>query len=183
MAQSIPVAVGGRGRQALREGQEDGIAKVALVDTPLHEERMVANRLLEAFVDEGLPWDRMVVIARHGQRLRTLSRHLSIQGIPVAVPPSEIPLKDAPAVRPLLDLMMLAPTPLLTLGDEDGVMDVVRRQGLEDRVALIESLLASRYGEATVMDVRRIRRGLLNRERAGNGLRGSTELLAAYFEE
>ncbi|WP_271394657.1 ATP-dependent helicase [Neomicrococcus lactis] len=181
MSQSIPVAVGGKGRVAVRDGQEPGIAKVALVDTPLHEERLVANRLLEAFVDEGLSWDRMVVIARHGQRLRSLSRHLSIQGIPVAVPPSEVPLKEAPAVRPLLDLMLLAPTALLSMDDTE--MDVVRRQGLEDRVALISSLLSSRYGEATVMDVRRIRRGLLTRERSANGLRGSTELLADYFEE
>ena len=183
MAQSIPVAVGGKGRVAVREGADEGIANVVLVETPLHEERLVANRLLEGFVDEGIPWDKMVVIARHGQRLRSLSRHLSIQGIPVAVPPTEVPLKEAPAVRPLLELLMLAPTPLLGMGDQEKMMDVVRRQGLEDRVALIESLFSSRYGEATVMDVRRIRRGLLNRERSENGLRGSTELLADYFEQ
>ena len=185
IARRIPVAAGAGGRTIEREpreapwnvpgeqppaddaqGPEAGTVEAHLVDSPIHEMRLLAQRILEEHLMEGRPLASIAVIVRNGGQVRAVSRYLTGQGIAVTVPPAETPLRDEPAVRPLLDLMVLALAPE-TAADTTGV----------------ELLLSSRYGTSTALDVRRLRQALRREERVAGGTRGSNELLAALFDE
>ncbi|MEE1620353.1 ATP-dependent helicase [Zafaria sp. Z1313] len=141
-----------------------GSVEAHVVESPVHELRLLTHRILEEHLMGGRPLDDIAVIVRNGALVRTVARHLGQQGISVSVPPAELPLRDEPAVRPLLDLLRLG----LSGGDATGLHAV-------------ESLLTSRYGQSTALDVRRLRQGLRREEHARGGTRGSSELLAGLF--
>lgn len=165
VARRIPVSAGGRGRTLVSasgahaatpadtpEGaapQAAGAVAAHLVDSPVHELRYVAHRILEEHLMASRPLSDIAVIVRHGGLVRSVARHLTQQGIAVDVPPAEVPLRDEPAVRPLITL-------LHTVLTDEPVEDA----------AVVEQLLTSRYGQATAIDVRRLRQQLRRAEHA-----------------
>ena len=151
------------------EQDDDGAAaalEVLLVDSPIHEQRLVAQRLLEEHLMNNRPLDSMAVVLRNGGQVRAMSKYLAGTGIAVNTPPAETPLREEPAVRPLLDLMQLALDP-------EKIPDPL----------LLQELLMSRYANATALDVRRLRQGLRRHEVAEGGQRSSADLLAGMLEQ
>ncbi|WP_309080071.1 ATP-dependent DNA helicase [Zhihengliuella sp.] len=162
----IPVSAGRAGRDVRTDGRgQTGAAAAHLVESPVHEQRYVALRVLQEHLLNGRSLNDIAVIVRHGGLVRDMARHLTQQGVPVTVPPAEVPLKDEPAVWPLVALLDLAQS-------DDPVPSP----------ELAESLMTSRFGGATALDVRRLRQRL----RAADGSlprRSSSELLGAVFRE
>ncbi len=168
-AQAPEGGVGAEG-QDLAEGapgaSAPGSLEVLLVDSPIHEERLVAQRLLEEHLINHRPLESMAVILRNGSQVRSMAKYLAGAGIAVNTPPAETPLREEPAVRPLLDLMSLALSP-----------------GAPADPLLLQELLMSRYANASALDVRRLRQGLRRHEVAAGANRSSAELLAGMLEE
>ncbi|GHD03680.1 ATP-dependent helicase [Zhihengliuella salsuginis] len=166
IARRIPVSAGRDGRSLVSTGADGRSGSVAahLVDSPVHEMRYVAHRILEEHLMGGRPLGDIAVIVRHGGLVRNIARHLSQQGIAVSVPPAEVPLREEPAIRPLITLLQL-------VLDDEPVSDA----------DVVEQLLTSRYGQATALDVRRLRQQLRRAEYRAGGRRTSSELLCALL--
>lgn len=139
------------------EGQ--GTVEAHLLPSPVHELRYVAQRILEAQLNDGRDLGDIAVIVRNGGQLSQLQRHLAGQGIPVRIPVAESAVRDEVAVRPLLDAYAVALDPAV-LTPESAV-----------------SLLTSRIGGATSIELRRLRQSLRREELLGGGGRTSDALL------
>ena len=141
-------------------GQDgEGHAEAHLLPSPAHELRYVAQRILEAQLREGRAFSDIAVIVRNGGQLTQLQRYLTGQGIPVQVPVADSAVRDEVAVRPLLELY--------------GV--VLEPAKLTPELAV--SLLTSRIGGATAIELRRLRQSLRREELLGGGGRASDSLL------
>ena len=153
------------GGQLARQLEQPGTARAAgaveahLVPTPVHELRYVAQRILDQHINQGRDLADIAVIVRNGGQVSELQRYLSGQGIPVRVPVAESAVRDEVAVRPLLDAFAIALDPAL-LTPEAAV-----------------SLLTSRIGGATSIELRRLRQSLRREELLGGGGRSSDALL------
>lgn len=141
------------------DAQRAGGVTAHVVASEVHELRLVAERILHLAHLGGYQLSDIAVIVRTGSALSSLQRYLSGQGIQVKVPVAENPVRDEPAVRPLLDAFRVALDPEL----------------LDAELAL--SLLSSRLGRSTALHVRRLRQGLREQELAAGGGRASDELL------
>ncbi len=130
-----------------------------VVASEVHELRLVAERILHLQHLRGHSLNEVAVIVRTGSALAALQRYLSAQGIAVKVPVAENPVRDEPAVRPLLEALGLALEP--------GTLDA------EACVAL----LTSRLGRSTALHLRRLRQALRQQELHDGGGRASDELL------
>lgn len=190
VAGRIPVTTGTAGRRLLHPDAEPGAAsaresvEVHLVESPVHELRLLTHRLLEEQLMGSRPLDSMAVVVRNGGQVAAISRHLAAQGIPVNVPQAEVPLRDEPAVRPLLTLLGLAltaPGPAANPGGDPGETGDAGPSLPE--AGTVETLLSSRYGASTALDIRRLRQVLRRQERVAGGRRSSTELLRRIFAE
>lgn len=109
------------------------------------------------------PWAEMAVIARSGGQVTALRRALGSAQVPVAVVGSDVPLRDEPAVRPLLDALRVA------LGPDAG--------GSALDAELAARLCCSPLGGMDAVGLRRLRRSLRAEEVALGGGRASDELL------
>ncbi|WP_460460610.1 UvrD-helicase domain-containing protein, partial [Angustibacter peucedani] len=161
-------AVGG-GRQRRVEQPADleraaGDVAVHVVRTPAHEVALVADLLRRKHLVDDVPWSEMAVLVRGRARSSSLRRGLALAGVPVDVPLTELPVRDQPAVVPLLDAF------------ETGLAIAA---GSPDPLApdVAESLLLSPLGGADTMALRRLRRALRAQELAAGGGRGSGALL------
>nr|WP_188572312.1 ATP-dependent DNA helicase [Arthrobacter liuii] len=144
--------------QPVRESAP-GAVEAHLVPTPVHELRYVAHRILDQHINHGRDLADIAVIVRNGGQVSELQRYLSGQGIPVRVPVAESAVRDEVAVRPLLDAFAIVLDPAL-LTPEAAV-----------------SLLTSRIGGATSIELRRLRQSLRREELLGGGGRASDALL------
>ncbi|MDJ0317519.1 ATP-dependent helicase [Arthrobacter antibioticus] len=147
-------------RQELRK-DPDKVSYVSahFVASEVHELRLVAERILHLQHLGGHSLSEIAVIVRTGSALAALQRYLSAQGIAVKVPVAENPVRDEPAVRPLLEAFGIALAPE-TLDAEACV-----------------ALLTSRLGRSTALHLRRLRQALRQQERHAGGGRASDELL------
>lgn len=134
-------------------------ATAHVVDSPMHEQRYVAQRILEAQLLDGRQLEDIAVIVRTGGQLARIQRYLISQGIEVRVPVAEKAVRDEAAVRPLLDAY--------------GV--VLDQDLLTPELAV--SLLTSRIGGAGSLDLRRLRQALRREELRAGGGRSSDALL------
>ena len=148
-------------------GLPPGEVSVAVLRSVGQEAAHVAAQLREAHLRDGVPWSRMAVLVRStalsGPPLR---RALAAAGVPVALPPDELPLAGHPAVRPLLRLVECA----------------VRPGRLADE-GVAQELLVSPFGGADVLTLRRLRRALRQLELAGGGVRASDALLVDALQD
>lgn len=130
-----------------------------LLRSPTQEGAFVAHRLREARLRRRVPWARMAVVVRTTGQLSTLRRALTAAGVPVAVDAGELPVREQPAVVPLLEALRVVLDP----------------DALDAETAA--ALLVSPLGGADAMAVRRLRQALRAEELGGGGGRGSDELL------
>lgn len=158
-----PDPAAGAGAEAV---QAPGSARVLLTRSAAQEAALVARWLRQAHLVEGVPWDRLAVIARSGQQQDTIRRVLASGGVPVQADRSGLPLGSDPAVIPLL----LA-------------FDVVTRpeasQGWSVTAEEAVTLLTSPLGGLDPVGLRRLRRHLRAAELGADGRRGADDLLAA----
>jgi superfamily I DNA/RNA helicase/RecB family exonuclease len=140
-------------------GPAVGRAEAHIVDSPMHELRYIAQRILEAQLLDGRSLEEIAVIVRTGGQLARIQRYLSGQGIDVKVPVAEKAVRDEAAVRPLLEAFAVVLNPDL-LTPEAAV-----------------SLLTSRIGGASSIELRRLRQSLRRASPRGGGGRTSDALL------
>ncbi|MCQ9163120.1 ATP-dependent DNA helicase [Arthrobacter sp. STN4] len=147
------------GTAGTRAGGPASSVTAHVVASEVHELRLVAERILHLQHLAGFRLGEIAVIVRTGSALAGLQRYLGGQGIPVKVPVAENPVRDEPAVRPLLEAFGAALDP--------GVLDA----------ELAVSLLTSRLGRSTALHLRRLRQALRQQELGAGGGRASDELL------
>ena len=201
-------------REAAQGRVREGSARVALFASPGAQSRWCADHFLRLHVLHGVPYREMAVIVRSGSQLSALTRQLSALGVPTTTSAAETPLRDEPAVIPLLDALRL----LLAAQDDSGpsgstpdpaaedpqtggsssaqgpaagsaagaaAEELSSVGSPEDRRAVgavltattAVSLLTSRIGGASPMEVRRIRQRLRGYELRTGGGRTSDDLL------
>lgn len=172
-----------------------GAVEVALLRAVSQEAAHVAARLRHAHLRDGVPWNDMAVIVRGQGRSGALRRALGAAGVPVAVPPTTVPLREEVAVRPFLALMeislaLVAARSATTDGTgckgagvseqpESGGADLQARESMTRLVSADDAtdLLTSPIGGADAVSLRRLRRALRNVELEAGGARSSDELL------
>lgn len=169
VAGRISSRAGGQSARRLEPPREPGTAggtvEAHLLPSPVHELRYVAQRILEAQLNDGRELGDIAVIVRNGGQLSQLQRYLAGQGIPVRVPVAESAVRDEVAVRPLLDAYAVALDPAV-LTPEAAV-----------------ALLTSRIGGSTAIELRRLRQSLRREELLGGGGRTSDVLLVEALLE
>lgn len=212
----IAAAAGSDTASALREGS----VRVALFDSPTAQARWCADHFLRLHVLYGVPYREMAVIVRSGSQLNALTRQLAALGVPTTTSAAETPLREEPAVIPLLNalrILLAAQEPAapavadehpgadadgrgVALADDGAVttsgerpdpaaanpadtpqveatpLDPQRRGVMLTATAAV-SLLTSRIGGASPMEVRRIRQKLRGYELRTGGGRTSDDLL------
>ncbi|WP_372440983.1 ATP-dependent helicase [Actinacidiphila acididurans] len=177
-----------RGPVAHRDG---GTLAVRTYPTPGAEVDSIADVLRRAHLEDGFAWSDMAVVVRANSALAPLRRALTAAGVPVDLPPGDIPLHAEPAVTPLLLALRLAAESLLPhedpapdgepAADEAGQTprtagDGPPRVGVEEAIALLGSPL----GGMDASDLRRLGRALREEERAaGEGMPRSSDVLIA----
>lgn len=152
---------GDAGAEAISSSTNDiaGSAEVHVLDSELHELRYVCQRILQAQLLEGRSLERIAVIVRSGRQVATVQRYLTGQGIDVHVPATEKAVRDEAAVRPLLEVFAVVLDPELLTPE------------------LAVSLLTSRIGGASTLELRRLRQVLRREELSAGGGRASDALL------
>ncbi|PWJ56220.1 Superfamily I DNA or RNA helicase [Quadrisphaera granulorum] len=145
---------------------EDGSVEAHLLPTPAQQAALVAALLREEHVTHGTPWREMAVVVRSAGGTGTLRRELGRAGVPVVVPPAEVPVRAEPAVVPLLVALRIVLSdawdspeggPDHDGGDDDGG----RCPSIDD----VLTLLAPPIGGADPLALRRLRQVLLAAER------------------
>jgi len=158
-------ALAGGAHRGLDDVPDGGRAEVRLLRATSQEAALIAAELRAAHLLGGMAWSEMAVIVRGQGRTSTLRRVLMAAGVPVAVPSTEVPIRDEVAVRPLLALLEVA------LNVATGRPDPIDAQTAVDAVL-------SPIGGADAVGLRRLRRALRRDELESGGGRTSDELLA-----
>ncbi|MHA7132360.1 PD-(D/E)XK nuclease family protein [Oerskovia turbata] len=125
-----------RGATASPAAPEDGPprgASVALLGSGAEEAAYVARELRAEHLLHGTPWGRMAVVCRAGSQLATLRRALIAASVPVGILGSDVPLREEPAVTPLLAIMRVA-VGLPPAGRSRGLDGVRGVAGIDDAV-------------------------------------------------
>ncbi|QZN87623.1 AAA family ATPase [Cellulomonas sp. C5510] len=81
------------------------LVRTAVLPSAAQEAAWIAHALRRAHLEDGTPWAEMAVVTRSGAQVTALRRALGSASVPVAVVGSDVPLRDEPAVRPLLDAL------------------------------------------------------------------------------
>lgn len=156
--------------------------QVAVLAGAAQEAAWIARELRAEHLLHGTPWERMAVVARSGTRLSALRRELVSASVPVALLGSDLPLRDEPAVAPLLAAVRTcagAPRGSLEalIADElDGTP-----QALDPETAAL--LLVSPIGGLDAVALRRLRRALRAQELSAGGGRTSDALLVEVLAD
>lgn len=137
--------------------------QVVVLSAVAQEAAFVARELRAEHLLHGTPWHRMAVVARTGTRLAALRRELVAASVPVTLLGSDVPLRDEPAVAPLLAAVRAC------VADADDL------EALDPFTAA--ALLTSPVGALDVVALRRLRRALRAEELEGGGGRSSDALL------
>ncbi|WP_399086178.1 ATP-dependent helicase [Streptomyces sp. BBFR2] len=91
---------------AVRPG---GRVDVLTYPTPGAELDNIADLLRRAHLEDGVPWHEMAVLVRAGARsLPAVRRALTSAGVPLDIDGDDLPLRDEPAVAPLLTALRVA---------------------------------------------------------------------------
>lgn len=146
-------------RASVTDGVDAGTVRAAVLPSAAQEAAYVARALRSAHLEHGVEWSDMAVIARSGTQVTAMRRALAGASVPVSVLGSDVPLREEPAVRPLLVAMAVA-VGLLPLD-----------------AAVAAQLACSPLGGLDAVALRRVRRALRAEELAGGGGRSSDALL------
>ncbi|MFC5146265.1 ATP-dependent helicase [Streptomyces aureoversilis] len=151
---------------AVREG---GRVEAFTYPTAGAETDNIADILRRAHLEDGVPWHEMSVLVRAGSRsIPALRRALTSAGVPVEVDGDDIPLRQEPAVAPLLTALRVvaegvagdaaapAGTPAAPTGMGDGssagptvpaAMDAPDGSGSSDGASAAPTVMGEREGE------------------------------------
>lgn len=151
-------------RKAVAGRPGAGDVRVAVLPSTAQESAFVAHALRSAHVERGVAWADMAVVARSGGQVTALRRALTGASVPVSVLGSDVPLREEPAARPLLDAMRVC------VGASD----------LDPATAA--RLVCSPLGGLDTVGLRRVRRALRAQELAEGGGRTSDALLVEALE-
>ena len=151
-------------RATARPAAADDVVETTILPSPALEEAHIAKTLRAEHLLHGTPWSQMVVIARSGSELLRLRRALTSASVPVTVLGADLPLRDEPAVRPLLGVLRAAAS-----GDLD--------------VEVVVDLLTSPLGGIDAVALRRLRRALRSAELTAGGGRSSDALLVELIND
>lgn len=179
-----------------------GVYKYALASAQ-DEANLLAQMLLEDRIYGNRPYRESAIIVRNGADVARIRRVLSSNGIPSRTSAALVPVRDEPAVRPFLDALSLlvyarkrgekALNPAVTGAGYEALSpdeaEEIMRKSLDDVIAEENrsnplngansaiTLLTSRLGGASSMDVRRLRQQLRSVELQTGGHRPSDDLL------
>lgn len=179
-----------------------GVYKYAL-SSAQDEANLLAQLLLEDRIYGNRPYRESAIIVRNGADVARIRRVLSASGIPSRTSAALVPVRDEPAVRPFLDALSLlvyarkrgekALNPAVTGAGYEALspdeVEEIMRKSLDDVIAEENrsnplngansaiTLLTSRLGGASSMDVRRLRQQLRSVELQTGGHRPSDDLL------
>lgn len=179
-----------------------GVYKYAL-SSAQDEANLLAQLLLEDRIYGNRPYRESAIIVRNGADVARIRRVLSASGIPSRTSAALVPVRDEPAVRPFLDALSLlvyarkrgekALNPAVTGAGYEALSpdeaEEIMRKSLDDVIAEENrsnplngansaiTLLTSRLGGASSMDVRRLRQQLRSVELQTGGHRPSDDLL------
>ncbi|MEJ5915047.1 ATP-dependent helicase, partial [Pseudokineococcus sp. 1T1Z-3] len=173
---TAPPARPGDERPAAGSAQGSSAVARAVLGSAAAEGAYVAHVLREEHLLGGTPWSAMAVLVRSVARTAALERALVGAGVPVGRAGAQVPVRDEPAVRPLLLALAVA------LDQRAGT-----REHLDAEAAT--ALLTSPLGGADALALRRLRRWLRARELDGGGegaagpVRGSDELLVELLAD
>lgn len=150
----LPALGDDRRRQAEPGGPEPeqqehpAVVDHLLLPTAAQEVAAIAQQLRIAHLRHEVPWSQMAVVVRTGARVGEIRRGLRTAGIPLAAATPDRPLREEPAVRPLL---------------------VALRCVVEDEVTTdaAAELLLSPLGGLDAVSMRSLRRVLRQRDGAG----------------
>ena len=149
----------GRGSNPETNSAEAATAVVQVLGSPAREAAYIAQYLRRHHLEESVPWRRMAVVVRSTKATSAIRRALGAAGVPVAVPPSEVPVRDELAVVPLRLALRCC----------------LRPDELTAEVAV--ELLTGPIGGADAIDIRRLRQALRVEELDGGGGRASDALI------
>lgn len=179
-----------------------GVYKYAL-SSAQDEANLLAQLLLEERIYGNRPYRDSAIIVRSSADVARIRRVLSASGIPSRTSAALVPVRDEPAVRPFLDALSLlvyarkrgekALNPAVTGAGYEALspdeVEEIMRKSLDDVIAEENrsnplngansaiTLLTSRLGGASSMDVRRLRQQLRSVELQTGGHRPSDDLL------
>ncbi|SOD60987.1 Superfamily I DNA or RNA helicase [Streptomyces zhaozhouensis] len=160
-----------RQHRAPRPAREGGRVEVFTCPSPGAELANIADLLRRAHLEDGVPWGEMAVLVRAGQHtIPAVRRALTSAGVPLEVDGDDLPLRQEPAVAPLLTALRVVAEP------GEGT-------ALDPETA--SRLLTSPLGGMDAADLRRLGRALREEERAavGGPAQPSDVLLARALAE
>ncbi|MEJ6019103.1 ATP-dependent DNA helicase [Corynebacterium sp. H113] len=94
-----------RGIRTIDDVAQPESARVFVQDTAMGERNVIANFLRRQHIEHGVPWKDMVVLVRSGASESALHRHLARAGVPVAMDPTDIVLREQRMVASLMLLL------------------------------------------------------------------------------
>lgn len=167
---SMAAAIAGRlpgARLAAPEPAPDapgGTAVVRVYQSAAKEAAGIADLLRRAHLFDGVPWNRMAIVARSvTASIGPLRRALAAAGVPAAASASETPLARQRSVAGLLEVLRCV-------------------EGVPDADVAVR-LLSGPIGRADPVSLRRLRRGVRRVELAAGGERESGAVLAAAIAD
>ncbi|MEV0891709.1 ATP-dependent DNA helicase [Promicromonospora sp. NPDC050262] len=185
----IPVSASALHRRATARADEKPAAEdappavqVAVLAGAAQEAAWIARELRAEHLLRGTPWERMAVIARSGTRLGALRRELVSASVPVALLGSDLPLRDEPAVAPLLAAVKTC------AGAPRGSLEALIAEELDGDEPVLDPetaalLLISPIGGLDAVALRRLRRALRAEELSAGGGRTSDALLVEVLAD
>ncbi|MFF7021549.1 ATP-dependent helicase [Streptomyces klenkii] len=156
---------------AVREG---GSVEAYTYPTAGAETDNIADILRRAHLEDGVPWHEMAVLVRAGSRsIPSLRRALTSAGVPVEIDGDDIPLRQEPAVAPLLTALRVVAEDVASATGTEASDDTEASDeeppapapaAMDPETAL--TLLTSPLGGMDAADLRRLGRALRDEERA-----------------
>jgi superfamily I DNA/RNA helicase/RecB family exonuclease len=157
-----------------------GAVQTVVTASPADQLAVIARRLRERHVLDGLPWGRMAVIVRTGALVPALSKGLAALEVPTQVAASQAALRDEPAVRAFILALDI------TLGrrplDADAAVELLRGPfGGLDPITLRRLRAALRQQELSAPEP--AADGALPAPGMAEGARTADELLVQIFTD
>lgn len=141
------------------------IVDAVTVSSGSAEIALIARRLREAHILDGVPWSRLAVIVRSGSTVPALARGLAALEVPTQLSTAGTALRDERVVRAIVLMLEVG------LG----------RVALSPVVAV--TLLTGPFGGLDAVTLRRLRVALRHEELAGDGDRPGDEVLVEAFRD